>query len=99
MTKSERNPNDEIRTMRRAPVRFGGRISAFVRISDFGLRVSCSFFRQCFGFVLNAYLDTADERIGRIGDHTIGRRDTAGDFDRLAEISTDLNGSQLYYPI
>jgi len=47
----------------------------------------------------NLHLDTADERIGWIGDDTIGRRDTASDFDRLAEIPTDLNFSQFDHPL
>src|SRR5205085_792152 len=48
---------------------------------------------------LDLYLDAADEGVGGIGDDTIGRRDTASDFDRLAEIPADLDLSQFHYTV
>src|SRR5712691_5933046 len=48
---------------------------------------------------LDLYLDAGDQGIGGISDDAIGRGYASGDFNRLTEITTDLNLSQFDHAV
>jgi len=48
---------------------------------------------------LNAHLDAADKRIGRICDDALALSDTGEEFNHLTEITTHLNLSQFDHAV